>query len=85
MADKLNTSNYYDVVNFARRVRQPLLFFIGYTDQTCCPTSTYAAYNVVPEGKKQLFVTPECAHWQYPEHRTKRHLFLWEYLRGIER
>ena len=85
LADKLNTSNYYDVVNFARRVRQPLLFFIGYTDQTCCPTSTYAAYNVVPEGKKQLFVTPECAHWQYPEHRTKRHLFLWEYLRGIER
>ena len=76
LAAKLRTADYYDVVNFARRVSQPLLLFIGYTDQTCCPTSTYAAYNVVPEGNKQLFLAPECAHWQYPEHRTLRHLFL---------
>lgn len=80
LTDKLRTADYYDVVNFARRVRQPLLLFIGYTDQTCCPTSTYAAYNVIPEGNKQLFLTPECAHWQYPEHRTLRHLFLLNYI-----
>lgn len=79
--DKLRTADYYDVVNFARRVEQPLLFFIGYTDRTCCPTSTYSAYNVVPVGSKRLYLAQECAHWQYPEHRTMRHLFLWEYLK----
>lgn len=72
---KAQVSAYYDVVNFARRLHCPVKMFIGYNDRTCCPTSTYAAYNVIP-SQKELFLPLDCAHWQYPEHREQRHLWL---------
>ena len=77
--EKARVSAYYDVVNFARRLRCPIKMYIGYNDRTCCPTSTYAAYNVIPSAK-ELFLPLDCAHWQYPEHRENRHLFVVEKL-----
>jgi len=49
---KVATSAYYDVVNFARRVTAPGLYSWGYNDETCPPTSMYAAYNVIPASKR---------------------------------
>lgn len=73
--EKARVSAYYDVVNFARRLKCPIKMYIGYNDRTCCPTSTYAAYNVIP-GYKELFLPLDCAHWQYEEHRIDRHRFV---------
>ncbi len=41
MKEKVETSRYYDVVNFARRVRVPGLYTWGFNDETCPPTSMY--------------------------------------------
>jgi cephalosporin-C deacetylase-like acetyl esterase len=49
--DKLETASYYDVVNFARRVKVPGIYSWGYNDETCMPTSTYAAYNSIAAPK----------------------------------
>jgi cephalosporin-C deacetylase-like acetyl esterase len=51
---KILTSQYYDVVNFARRVTAPGLYSWGFNDETCPPTSTYAAYNVITAPKRLI-------------------------------
>jgi len=61
---------YYDVVNFARRVKVPGLYSWGYNDETCPPTSMYAAYDVIP-GEKSLLLALETGHFTTPE-QTKR-------------
>lgn len=69
-ADKIAVSAYYDVVNFARSVKVPGFYSWGYNDETCPPTSYYAAYNVI-EAPKELFLVQETGHWTYPEQQTK--------------
>ena len=51
---KVATSAYYDVVNFARRVTAPGLYSWGFNDETCPPTSMYAAYNVITAPKRLM-------------------------------
>ena len=53
--NKIETSKYYDVVNFARLVKVPGYYSWGFNDQTCPPTSMYAAYNVIT-APKSLFL-----------------------------
>lgn len=64
--DKIETSRYYDVVNFARRVKAPGLYSWGFNDETCPPTSMYSAYNLIP-GPKKLLLALETGHNQVPE------------------
>lgn len=64
--EKIETSRYYDVVNFARRVKAPGLYTWGFNDETCPPTSMYAAYNVIP-GQKKLVLALETGHNNVPE------------------
>jgi len=65
-AGATQTLPYYDVVNFARQLKCPVFYSFGYNDDTCSPTSTYAAYNVIT-APKTLAVTPTSAHWRFPE------------------
>ena len=51
---KIATTRYYDVVNFARRVNVPGLYSWGFNDETCPPTSMYAAYNVITAPKRLM-------------------------------
>jgi cephalosporin-C deacetylase-like acetyl esterase len=51
---KIATTRYYDVVNFARRVKVPGLYSWGFNDETCPPTSMYAAYNVITAPKRLI-------------------------------
>lgn len=44
---RIQTADYYDMVNFARRITVPGWFSWGYNDDVCPPTSTYAAYNSI--------------------------------------
>jgi cephalosporin-C deacetylase len=64
--EKLETASYYDVVNFARRVKAPGIYSWGYNDETCPPTSMYAAYNVI-RAPKQLVLALETGHGRVPE------------------
>jgi cephalosporin-C deacetylase-like acetyl esterase len=64
--DKIETSRYYDVVNFARRVKVPGYYSWGFNDETCPPTSMYSAYNVIP-GPKKLLLALETGHNNIPE------------------
>ena len=76
---RVQTLDYYDVVNFARLITCPVWFQIGFNDHVCCPTSTFSAYNVLT-AEKELFTPLDCGHWQYPEHRQKRANWLIEHL-----
>ena len=60
------TLQYYDVVNFARKLKCPVFFSFGYNDDTCSPTSTYSTFNEIKAPKK-LAVTPTSGHWRFPE------------------
>jgi cephalosporin-C deacetylase len=41
----LRTLSYFDGVNFAARAKAPALFSVALMDQTCPPSTVYAAYN----------------------------------------
>jgi cephalosporin-C deacetylase-like acetyl esterase len=79
--DKIDTSRYYDVVNFARRVKVPGLYTWGFNDETCPPTSTFSAYNVIP-GPKKLMLALETGHNNVPEQVTVVQAWLDSILKG---
>lgn len=78
---KIETVDYYDVVNFARRVKVPGMYSMGFNDETCPPTSMYAAYNVI-NAPKELFLVQETGHWTYPEQTEKLNNWLVAKLKG---
>lgn len=59
--DKIETSKYYDAVNFARRIKIPGIYTFGYNDETCPPTSMFSAYNTVV-APKTLVLALETGH-----------------------
>jgi cephalosporin-C deacetylase len=59
------TTGYYDAVNFAKRLQVPGHFGWGYNDETCPPTSMFAAYNVV-RSPKALSIFKEMSHPRVP-------------------
>ncbi|WP_036876557.1 acetylxylan esterase [Xylanibacter oryzae] len=63
---KIETSRYYDGVNFARRITANGWFSFGYNDEVVPPTSAYGTYNVTG-GKKELHIYPETGHYWYQE------------------
>lgn len=65
---KIATASYYDTVNFARRLRVPGHYIWGYNDETCPPTSMFAAYNVIT-APKELQLVLEVGH-AYPREQT---------------
>ncbi len=72
--EKLSTIAYFDVVNFARRLRCPLFMTWGYNDNTCAPTTSYAVYNSVTSPKEAL-LTPINEHWT--SDATERSIHRW--------
>ncbi|GAB3989049.1 acetylxylan esterase [Spirosoma daeguense] len=80
--DRIKTTGYYDVVNFARQVNAPGRYAWGFNDETCPPTSMYASYNVIP-GPKMLDIDfLDTGHWTYPEQTEKMTNWLLEQLKG---
>jgi cephalosporin-C deacetylase-like acetyl esterase len=59
---------YYDVVNFSRQINIEGYYSWGFNDETCPPTSFYAAYNVVT-APKQANIFHDTGHWTYPDQR----------------
>jgi cephalosporin-C deacetylase len=56
-----NTLSYFDGLNFAVRAKAPALFSTGLMDQTCPPSTVFAAYNHYT-GPKEIKV------WSYNDH-----------------
>jgi cephalosporin-C deacetylase-like acetyl esterase len=78
--DKIRTTGYYDVVNFARLVKVPGMYSWGFNDETCPPTSIYASYNTIT-APKSLFLSLETGHWTYPEQRDNMENWLQKQLK----
>lgn len=68
--EKIETTKYYDVVNFARMIKIPGYYSWGFNDETCPPTSMFAAYNVIT-APKELNLALDTGHWTYPEQNEK--------------
>ena len=64
MEKQIETSRYYDGVNFARLItdQQTGWFSFGYNDDVVPPTSAWATYNIV-KGPKSI--TPYQATWHF--------------------
>jgi cephalosporin-C deacetylase len=56
-----NTLSYFDGVNFATRASAPALFSTALMDQTCPPSTVFAAYNYW-NGPKDIRVWPFNQH-----------------------
>jgi cephalosporin-C deacetylase-like acetyl esterase len=78
--ENLATASFYDVVNFARRVKVPGIFTWGYNDETCAPSSTYAAYNTIT-APKTLFLSLESGHSATPQQRDRVAAWMQEFLK----
>ena len=79
--EKIETTRYYDVVNFARRVKVPGLYSWGFNDETCPPTSMYSAYNVITAQKK-LLLALETGHNNVPEQVALMESWLQNFLKA---
>jgi cephalosporin-C deacetylase-like acetyl esterase len=57
----METSRYFDGVNFAANIRCPALVAVGLIDQTSCPAGVFAAFNQI-KGPKEALVMVNSPH-----------------------
>jgi cephalosporin-C deacetylase-like acetyl esterase len=80
----IETMTYYDVVNFAKRVKVPGIYSWGYNDTTCAPTTTYAAYNAI-RAPKVLTLELPTGHTMTPGQTARIKEWFLEFLRtGVQ-
>lgn len=71
--------SYFDVKNFARLIRMPVLMGIGLQDPTCPPHTNMSSYNLI-EAPKELHIYPECGHTvDYSDWNPRREAFFGKY------
>lgn len=75
--ERVETTYYYDVVNFSRLLDVPGFYAFGYNDTVCPPTSMFSAFNVIT-APKDLFLAPHTGHWTVHEETDRA----WKWLRG---
>jgi cephalosporin-C deacetylase len=63
--DVFTTLGYIDIQNLSNRIRGEVLWGIGLMDETCPPSSQFAAYNKI-ESAKRMVVYPDFAHESLP-------------------
>jgi cephalosporin-C deacetylase len=56
------TVAYFDGVNFAPKIRCPIIVNIGLRDDVCPPETGYAVYNAMTAPQKRLYTYEDCAH-----------------------
>ena len=61
----LEVARYFDAMNFATRTKADAVVSVGFIDDTCRPTSVYAAYNNLP-GTKRIVNEPRMTHASWP-------------------
>lgn len=78
VAPKADTTGYYDTVNFAKRVRSPVLFYAGYNDRVTPPTSTLAVYNSIA-APRQIVIEPAQVHLTSPAHSALQQQWIFQH------
>ncbi len=64
------SSRYYDVMNFGRRITCPVLVGVGLVDETCPPAGILAALNQA-KGQKEIVLLPHGDHMgSYNSHQA---------------
>ena len=59
---QLQVSRYFDAVNFARKIKVPIIIGTGFADMTCPSSSVYAAFNAIPSPDKKMVLDPLTGH-----------------------
>lgn len=59
-------ARYFDAMNFATRTKAEAMVSVGFIDNTCRPTTVYAAYNNL-RGKKEMRNYPRMTHKVPPD------------------
>jgi len=77
---KIETSKYYDVVNFAKQITVPGFYTYGFNDEVCPPTSMFSAFNSI-HAPKELFIVKETGHNTVQEQAIKINDFLLKQLK----
>ena len=75
----VETLQYFDVVNFARILKVPTFMSWGYNDDTCSPTSVWAAWNEIL-APKEKDITPSSGHWRFPSSWDK----CWKWMKALQ-
>lgn len=57
-----NVAQYFDIVNFAKRVKIRSKIVVGFIDEVCPPTTVYAMYNNLGTFDKTIINMPSMAH-----------------------
>jgi cephalosporin-C deacetylase-like acetyl esterase len=65
------TGLYFDVVNFASRIKAPTFIGLGFLDTTASPVGIWTAYNQIP-GAKEAIAMPQAAHNNQAPPATER-------------
>ena len=78
----LQAVRYYDVVNFATRVKAAGIVTVGFIDTACPPTSVYAAYNALP-GRKTMFNDIPSGHVISPQAYAALHSAIQAFLPSV--
>ena len=73
--EKVETSRYYDVVNFAKLLTAPGFYSFGFNDETCPPTSIYSAYNSIT-AHKEIYIVKEAGHAGQSEQYKRANEFI---------
>ena len=71
-AQMLETLQYFDGVNFAPRIKCPMVVGIALEDEVCPPETSYAAYDRLG-GERELWLFPDSGHGNahdYPRQET---------------
>ena len=76
---KRKVTAYYDVVNFAKNISQPIYLSGGYNDMVCSPTSYYSAFNSI-KSPKSIHIYKETGHWLYPQQQSSAQEWLMKML-----
>lgn len=59
----LELVSYFDLKNFARRIKCPILMGVGLQDHTCPPHTNFAPYNLLDGSvMKEFVIYPDCGH-----------------------
>ena len=61
---------YFDGATFASFIKVPTMISVGYVDETCYPSSVYAAYNNL-QGEKKICQLYRCGHRNNADSRRK--------------
>ena len=77
-SDLYDTLSYFDVKNFAPKVKCPVIMAFGLQDPTCPPHTNFAIYNNLGTADKRFVCVPTCGHamWLEPDWPPVRDAFL---------